>query len=163
MARFLARAARASGLRGSVNVVVTGNRELQSLNHRFRGKDKPTDVLSFPPMAGFSDDLAGDIAISVEIAADNARQLGHSTADEVKILVLHGLLHLAGYDHEADNGEMARKEAQLRRSLRLPEGLIERGVAVLNRRGRRELPQSSQRKPPRGDSAAAPVVSARSR
>jgi len=126
LARFVAKASRAARLQGSVNVLVSANRELRSLNRRFRGRDKPTDVLSFPPMAELAGRLAGDIAISAEIAAQNAKRLGHSAAEEVKILVLHGILHLAGYDHEQDDGEMARREQQLREALHLPVGLIER-------------------------------------
>jgi probable rRNA maturation factor len=128
LGKFVNRACHAAKLRGVVNVAVTGNRELRALNSRFLGKDKPTDVLSFPPMLGFSDGCAGDVAISAEIAAQNARRLGHSAAVEVKVLVLHGVLHLAGYDHERDRGRMARKEAGLRKSLGLPVGLIERSV-----------------------------------
>jgi probable rRNA maturation factor len=136
--RFLADACRASGLRGSVNVLVTNSRQLQSLNRRFRGKDKATDVLSFP--AALADGLAGDIAISADIAARNASELGHSAADEIRILMLHGVLHLAGYDHERDKGEMARKEQGLRQALGLPVGLIERnaspaGVKSRSRKG----------------------------
>ncbi|MBZ5705275.1 MAG: rRNA maturation RNase YbeY [Acidobacteriia bacterium] len=126
LAKFLARACRAARLRGTVNVAVTGSRELRALNNRFRGKDKPTDVLSFPPVLGLSRDFAGDVAISAEIAAQSARRLGHSAAEEVKILALHGVLHLAGYDHERDRDQMARKEEGLRKSLGLPVGLIER-------------------------------------
>jgi probable rRNA maturation factor len=126
LTRFVARARRSTKLSGAVNVLVTSSRELRGLNHRFRGKDKPTDVLSFPPMPGLLGGLAGDIAISAEIAAQNARLLGHSPADEIKILILHGLLHLAGYDHEHDNGEMQRKENSLRKFLGLPSGLIDR-------------------------------------
>ena len=126
LAKFVARASRASKLEGMVNVLVTGSSELRSLNRRFRAKDQPTDVLSFPPGPGFVNGLAGDIAISADIARQNARRLGHSAAQEIKILVLHGVLHLAGYDHERDDGAMAGKEAQLRRSLGLPLGLIER-------------------------------------
>jgi probable rRNA maturation factor len=126
LARFIARARRAAGLAGAVNVLITGNRELQALNLRFRGKDCPTDVLSFPPMPGLIDGLAGDVAISAELAADHARRLRHPLAVEIKILVLHAILHLAGYDHEHDQGEMARRESSLRRSLGLPGGLIER-------------------------------------
>lgn len=70
--------------------------------------------------------MVGDVAISADIARDNAKRLGHSLADEVKILVLHGILHLAGFDHEHDHGEMARKENQLRGQLNLEHGLIER-------------------------------------
>ena len=122
---FLSRAKRAARVRGVVNVLLTSSRELRALNKRFRGKDQPTDVLSFPPLvrhAGF----AGDVAISVDIAKKNAQKLGHAAADEVRVLVLHGVLHLAGYDHETDNGAMQTKEMLLRKKLRLPVGLIER-------------------------------------
>ena len=115
LAKFVARASRACKLNGAVNVLVTGSSELRSLNRRFRGKDQPTDVLSFPPGPGFANGLAGDIAISADIAKQNARRLGHSAAQEIKILVLHGVLHLVGYDHERDHGAMAGKEAKLRR------------------------------------------------
>jgi len=127
LARFVARARGAAGLKGSVDVLITSNAEMKLLNRRFRGKNKPTDVLSFPaapesPRKQF----AGEIAISGEIAAQNARALGHPAAQEVKVLALHGILHLRGYDHEQDKGEMARRERQLRSRLRLPEGLIDR-------------------------------------
>lgn len=110
-------------------MLVTTSHELRSLNRRFRGKDRPTDVLSFPPALPVEGAFAGDIAISADIAAQNARRLGHPVAKEIKILVLHGLLHLAGYDHESDNGEMVRKEERLRRTLGLPSGLIARSIA----------------------------------
>jgi probable rRNA maturation factor len=126
LAQFVVRASRASKLKGTVNVLVTGSAELRSLNRRFRAKDQPTDVLSFPPGPSFVNGVAGDIAISADIARQNARRLGHSAADEIKILTLHGVLHLVGYDHEHDDGAMARREAALRRSLGLPLGLIER-------------------------------------
>lgn len=128
IARFVEHARRAAKLKQKVNVLIAGNRELQKLNRRFRGKDEATDVLSFPALA--AGDSAGDIAISAEIAAQNAKRLGHEVADEVKILVLHGVLHLAGYDHENDHGEMARKELKLRVALGLPVGLIERAGAA---------------------------------
>jgi probable rRNA maturation factor len=134
LARFITRACHAVKLRGSVNVMVTGNREIRSLNRRFRGKDNPTDVLSFPPMAGFADGLAGDVAISADIASKNARAMGHTPADEIKILALHGVLHLAGYDHESDDGEMAQEENRLRRRLGLPVALIERSGKVSAKR-----------------------------
>jgi probable rRNA maturation factor len=124
--RFTTRATAAAGIRGKVNVLVTDNRELQSLNRRFRKKDTPTDVLSFPAADDSADEIAGDVAISAEMAAENGMKLGHSALEEIKILILHGVLHLAGYDHERDNGRMARKEAQLRRAFKLPVGLIER-------------------------------------
>lgn len=126
LAKFVARASRAGKLKGAVNVLVTGSAELRSLNRRFRGKDQATDVLSFLPGPCFVNGLAGDIAISADIAKQNARRLGHSAALEIKILALHGVLHLAGHDHERDHGAMADREARLRRSLGLPAGLIER-------------------------------------
>jgi probable rRNA maturation factor len=124
--RFVTRARRAAGLKGAVNVLITSSAEMKSLNRRFRGHDKPTDVLSFPAEPDVRKQLAGEIAISAEIATKNARELGHLAADEVKILVLHGVLHLCGYDHECDNGEMARREKRLREKLHLPLALIER-------------------------------------
>jgi probable rRNA maturation factor len=124
--RFITRARRAAALKGLVNVLITSSAEMKSLNRRFRGKDKPTDVLSFPAEPDAQKQFAGEIAISADMASQNARVLGHSPAAEVKILVLHGILHLRGYDHECDNGQMARREKQLRAKLRLPQGLIER-------------------------------------
>jgi probable rRNA maturation factor len=126
LAKFVTRARRSTGLRGAVSVLVTSSKELKSLNHRFRGKNQPTDVLSFPAMPGLMQGFAGDVAVSAQIAARSARRLGHTAAEEIRILVLHGLLHLAGSDHERDDGEMERKEARLRKSLGLPVGLIER-------------------------------------
>ncbi len=121
---FVARASHAAGLKGTVTVMVTHSREIRSLNSRFRGQDYATDVLSFPP--ALDNGFAGDIAISLDIAARNARSQRHSLGQEVQILLLHGILHLAGYDHEGDRGEMADKEQRLRRRLKLPTGLIER-------------------------------------
>jgi|SRR5579872_1406761 len=126
LSRFAVRVRRALKLPGVVGILVTSSREMQRLNKRFRQKDKPTDVLSFPSISGFAGETPGDLAISAQIAAANARRLGHATSDEIKILILHGMLHLAGYDHERDQGEMARKEKRLRRALGLPDGLIER-------------------------------------
>lgn len=127
--RFVLRARRAVSLRGTVNVLVTSSSELRILNRRFRGADKATDVLSFPaPLAERRKParVAGEVAISADIARENATRLDHSVADEIKILVLHGILHLAGFDHERDKGEMARKESRLRQQLKLETGLIER-------------------------------------
>ncbi|MHB8217401.1 MAG: rRNA maturation RNase YbeY [Candidatus Sulfotelmatobacter sp.] len=141
--RFVLRARKAVRLRDTVNVLVTSSHELRSLNRQFRGADKATDVLSFPsPLAGQREPrrIAGDVAISVDIARENSKRLGHSVADEVKILALHGILHLAGFDHENDNGEMAREELRLRRKLKLEVGLIERtppAVPKLSTRQRR--------------------------
>jgi len=131
LGQFAARAQRAVGVRGDVDVLITSGTEMRRLNRRFLGKDKATDVLSFPS----TDGTAGDIAIAAEVAARNARRLGHSVADEMRILILHGLLHLAGYDHETDAGKMAREEARLRRALGLPTALIERAAASGTRYG----------------------------
>ena len=128
LAAFAAEASRAAKIHGAVTVLVTTNRQMRDLNLRFRGKPYATDVLSFPSPT-FVEGFAGDLAVSLEIASQNARALGHSVADELRILVLHGILHLAGYDHESDNGEMAAREAGLRRRLGLPAALIERTVA----------------------------------
>ena len=128
--RFVRRARRAVRLREIVNVLVTNSSELRALNRRFRGKDKATDILSFPSSSPEVPDrtkrVAGELAVSADIARENAEHLGHSVAEEIKILVLHGILHLAGYDHEQDHGEMAREENRLRCELRLESGLIER-------------------------------------
>jgi probable rRNA maturation factor len=118
--RFVRRAQTLAKVKGEVDILISDNTRLRDLNHRFRHKNKPTDVLSFPRPSG------GDIAISADIALENAHRYGHSIAEEIKILVLHGMLHLAGYDHEADNGRMARTEARLRSQLKLPASLIDR-------------------------------------
>jgi probable rRNA maturation factor len=124
--RFLRKIQRELGLVGEVNVRITSDREMRRLNREFRGKDMSTDVLSFPPAQNGKVKLAGDIAISSKIAQENARALDHSVETELKILLLHGLLHLAGHDHDSDKGEMASLEQRLRAKLKLPTGLIER-------------------------------------
>ena len=131
---FAGRAKRAIGLEGELNIRITSDAEMRRLNRQFRKKNQATDVLSFP--SGLAD-MAGDVAISADIAAANATQLGHSLDTELKILILHGLLHLAGYDHESDEGQMSLREARLRRQFRLPVGLIERTTTLASRRGRR--------------------------
>ena len=118
--RFARRAQKLAEVQGEVDILISSNKRLRDLNRRFRHKNKPTDVLSFPRPSG------GDIAISAQIALDNTQRYGHSLANELKILVLHGMLHLAGYDHESDNGRMARAEARLRSQLKLPASLIDR-------------------------------------
>ena len=104
--------------------LITNDRELQRLNLQFRGKDYPTDVLSFPEAEATAS--LGDIAISADRAADQARAFGHAWDQEIHILMLHGVLHLMGMDHETDRGRMRRAESAWRRRLGLPEGLIER-------------------------------------
>ncbi len=125
LTRFLNRARLAVGLPGHVDVLVSNDATLRRLNKTFRGKNKPTDVLSFPAAANDAE-IAGDLAISLETAARQAAAYGHTVRDEVRILLLHGLLHLSGLDHETDEGEMASRETALRRELRLPNTLIER-------------------------------------
>ena len=116
-------------LRGQVTVLLTTDAAIRRLNRQYRGKNKATDVLSFPAAGPFATEVAGDLAISVPAALRQAVEQGHTLSVEVKVLVLHGLLHLAGYDHEADTGQMARRERLLRGRLGLPQGLIERAGA----------------------------------
>ena len=132
LGRFLRTAQRKVRITGEVNVLITSNAEMCRLNRQFRGKSKPTDVLSFPASQNGRQKITGDIAISTQIARATAESLGHSLEIELKILLLHGLLHLAGHDHEADNGKMAQLEQQLRAELGLPIGLIERTNANVN-------------------------------
>ena len=122
---FLTRARKAVPLAGEVSILLTSDKNIQTLNRSWRKKNKPTDVLSFPA-ADFPDHIAGDIAISLDTAARQARRFGHPLQIEIKILMLHGLLHLAGYDHETDRGQMAQREDELRRRFRLPPTLISR-------------------------------------
>ena len=110
--------------RGTVAIAILPDARVKALNRKYRRKNKVTDVLSFP---GTGPDL-GDIAISRGIAQKQAKLLGHSLQTELRVLALHGLLHLLGYDHESDNGRMARVEARLRRKAGLPLGLIARST-----------------------------------
>ena len=129
LARFTARARRELRL-GGVNILLTDDREIRDLNRTFRKKDKPTDVLSFPALPEAGNDFAGDIAISVDYAARSAKRFDLDLQQELKILILHGLIHLSGHDHEIDNGEMGRLESRLRRKLSLPAGLIARSESA---------------------------------
>lgn len=140
LGKFLRVAQAAVGLRGEVDVLLAGDRTLRRLNREFRGKDKSTDVLSFPAFAfapagsEVAQEHAGDLAISLETAQRQAAEQGHSLRDEVRVLLLHGLLHLAGMDHEIDQGEMAAREAELRAQLRLASGLIARSKGKREKR-----------------------------
>src|SRR5262249_6041411 len=108
---WLARVAPARA-RGTVNVAVVPDRTVRALNRRYRRKNRPTDVLSFPAGHGEAAFL-GDIVIAGGVAKAQARLAGHSVGIELRVLALHGLLHLLGYDHETDRGEMRRVEARL--------------------------------------------------
>jgi probable rRNA maturation factor len=142
--------------RGTLAIALASDAEVRALNQRYRHKDEPTDVLSFPAeAAGPASRRAGrlsaasgsrfgpsgrelqaeprrlgDLVIATGLARRQATEAGHSFATEIKVLALHGLLHLLGYDHHADNGRMARLEARLRRRGGLPAGLIERAHAA---------------------------------
>jgi probable rRNA maturation factor len=115
-----------AGGRAATCLVAT-DAELRRLNHQFRGRDYATDVLSFPSggTAG-PGEWIGEIAISLDRAAEQAAELGHGVEEELRLLMLHGVLHLTGFDHETDAGAMARAERKWRRRFGLPEGLIER-------------------------------------
>ena len=111
--------------RGAVTVALVPDARVHALNRRYRGKDRPTDVLSFP--AGEPGQL-GDVVIALGVARRQAEAAGHPVGTELRILALHGLLHLLGYDHEQDDGRMGRLERRLRRRGGLREGLIERSL-----------------------------------
>jgi len=113
--RVLREAAQALRVRGELSLVLAGDGLLRRLNREFRGKDKPTDVLSFPGDGGEAG--LGDIVISVAKAERNARRFGRTLPQELDVLALHGFLHVLGYDHEADDGAMDRLEGRLRRRL----------------------------------------------
>jgi probable rRNA maturation factor len=158
LSRFLREAQDAVRLRGAVSVLLTTDAEIRRLNRTFRGKNQVTDVLSFPAASfqqvsgsagqrvsgAASQHVSGDLAISIETARRQAEAQGHPLAIEVKVLMLHGLLHLAGYDHEIDDGKMERRERVLRARLKLPLGLIERSsvptLAAKKRRARTGRP-----------------------
>ena len=112
--RVLEGAARALRVSGEMALVFTTDRALRQLNARYRKKDRPTDVLSFPGEAATG---LGDVVISVDSARRNAREEGRTLLQELDVLALHGFLHLLGYDHETDDGTMDRLERRLRRRL----------------------------------------------
>jgi probable rRNA maturation factor len=104
-----------------VTVAFVNNSRMQSFNNTYRHKNYTTDILSFPvnEVTLEQDHYLGDILISIDKAADQAKEKGHNLEKELQILLLHGILHLLGYDHETDSGKMDRIEAGLRKSLRL--------------------------------------------
>jgi probable rRNA maturation factor len=126
--------------RGTVSIALVSDARVRALNRRYRGVNRATDVLSFPATAAPratsleprvtsnepGDKVLGDIVIARGVARQQAREAGHSELTEWRVLALHGLLHLLGYDHERDGGRMLRAESRLRRRGGLPGGLIER-------------------------------------
>lgn len=122
--RFVRRARRQLRLQSNeVAVCLVSNAEMARLNRTYRGKLGATDVLSFPAANsaknGGGETLLGDIAVAPLVAQRNAKRYGRTLSDELRILILHGMLHLLGYDHETDNGRMDRRERLLRRRLGL--------------------------------------------
>jgi len=119
--------------RGELSIALVSDRRMRALNRQFRGKDAVTDVLSFPsdssaPIGTGDQAFLGDIVIASGVSMRQAREAGHTPQVELKVLALHGLLHLLGYDHDSDDGKMAQVEARLRKKAGLKEGLIERAV-----------------------------------
>ena len=137
-----------------VSVLLTGDEQLRAMNRQFRGLDKPTDVLSFPALLEAANGAqGGDLAISLDTAAIQAADHGHTLQMEVKVLILHGLLHLAGYDHERDRGQMRRRETLLRKQFALPSGLVERTLderTLVERTVDQRSRPASRRRGPRG-------------
>ena len=119
--------------RGHMTVALVPDRRVQELNLTFRGKNASTDVLSFP---ADEPGVLGDVVIARGVARRQARGAGHDLPTEIRVLALHGLLHLLGYDHEHDGGRMARLEARLRRKGGLREGLIERAGRAVARKAK---------------------------
>jgi probable rRNA maturation factor len=143
--QFLVKATEALGLAGDFSVLLTGDEQLRAMNLQFRGLDKPTDVLSFPALPEAANcGQGGDLAISLETAAIQAADHGHTLQMEVKILILHGLLHLAGYDHERDQGQMRRRESLLRKQFALPAGLVERTLNDRRPASRQRVPRGGK-------------------
>jgi probable rRNA maturation factor len=110
-----------------IEVVFVDDEEIQALNATHRGKDRPTDVLSFPLQGVGGFDMLGSVVINLDEVKRVSKRLGHSELEEIKILLLHGLLHLQGYDHESDDGEMREKEIELAKRFLLPLPLSDRG------------------------------------
>jgi len=133
LSRWLRRVAPARA-RGQVTVALVPDRRIQELNRNFRRVNTATDVLSFP---ADEPETLGDVVIARGVARRQARGAGHDFPTELRVLALHGLLHLLGYDHEHDGGRMARLEARLRRKGGLREGLIERAGTTTERREHR--------------------------
>ncbi len=109
--------------KSDIELIFTDSDEIQKINKNFRGVDKPTDVLSFP--LDFMPNLPlGSVVINVDFAKNISQKLGHSLEEEITLLFIHGLLHLLGFDHESDDGQMREKEKELIKKYNLPKSLI---------------------------------------
>ncbi len=106
-----------------LELIFVDNKSIQKINYEFRNKNKPTDVLSFP-LVDMPHSPLGSIVISVEKAISVSEELGHSLEDELCLLFIHGFLHVSGYDHESDDGQMREEEEKLIRRFDLPKSLI---------------------------------------
>jgi len=109
-----------------IELLIVDNKTIQKINKKFRQKDKPTDVLSFPLQTKFSHTLLGSIIISSDFVKQKAKEYGHSQNEELSLLFIHALLHLLGYDHETDDGKHRQKEEELIKEFNLPNSLIVR-------------------------------------
>ncbi len=111
-----------------IELIITTNEQIQILNKEHRKIDKPTDVLSFPLEFDIPNMPLGSIVISIDFVKEKAKEYNHSMEDEFKLLFIHGLLHLSGFDHEVDNGEQRQKEEELIKKFNLPNSLIIRNT-----------------------------------
>ncbi len=114
-----------------IEVIITDNESIQELNQEHREMNKPTDVLSFPMDAPFTEQSIfgmplGSIVISADLVEEKANEFGHTVQDELSLLFIHGLLHLLGFDHETDDGEMRAREREIIKAFDLPSSLIVR-------------------------------------
>ncbi len=114
-----------------IELILTDNASIRELNQEYREKDKPTDVLSFPMDAPFTEQSIfgmplGSIVISADFVKEKAKELGHTVQDELSLLFIHGMLHLLGFDHESDHGEMREREKEIIEQFHLPSSLIVR-------------------------------------
>jgi probable rRNA maturation factor len=113
-----------------LELILCDDETIRALNREYRKIDRPTDVLSFPLEGDLPGQPLGSLVVSVDRIRSKAAELNHGEQEELTLLFIHGLLHLLGYDHEADDGEMRRKETELIRKLGLPESLIVRTEGV---------------------------------
>ena len=114
-----------------IELIVTDNKTIQALNSEYRSKNKATDVLSFPINTTFGGEIIpgmplGSIVVSADLVKERSAEFGHDSEDELSLLFIHGLLHLLGFDHEVDNGEMRDKEKDIIETFTLPSSLIVR-------------------------------------